>query len=111
MKVKNKKITLKFDMDALDLEFKDFLKQLSYEKFFEDNKLHTYSPLDEVGRFEQRGVQRVHEISRAEMLENSNGMKKLLANMLSQCKPDALTPEDVEHLSGINGRDLIEDLS
>lgn len=93
-------------MAELDEEFKDFLSDLKFRRDFVDNDLKTFSPLDVVVDFEQRGLQKVREVSKSEMLNNEDGMRKLLANMLHQCRPGVLSDEDVEQLSGINGREV-----
>lgn len=97
--------SLKDKMAELDHEFKGFLGGLKFRKGLEDNSLKTFSPLDVVSDFEQRGLQRVKEVSKSEMLRNEDGMRKLLANMLQHCRPGVLSDEDVEQLSGINGRE------
>lgn len=101
-----KKGSLKEEFDRLHVEFKEFLKNLTSSGEIQDSHLSTYNPLDIVSGFEPRGLQRVDEIGTEEMLANEKGLKKLLANMLSHCKPDALNEEDVEILSGINGREV-----
>jgi len=94
-------------LKEIDNEFKSYLSTLTIKKEFNnDDKLGTFSPLDAVADFEQDGIQAVREVSRDEMLANDGGVKKLLANMLSACKPGSLSDEDVTQISGINGRDL-----
>lgn len=97
---------LKDKMAELDAEFKDYLSGLKFVKRFDDNDLKTFSPLDVVCHFEQRGLGKVHEVSKAEMKNNDDGLKKLLANMLQHCRPGVLTDDDVDQLSGINGREM-----
>lgn len=97
---------LKDKMAELDKEFKDYLSDLKFVKRFDDNELKTFSPLDVICDFEQRGLDRVHEVSKAEMKNNEDGLKKLLANMLQHCRPGVLSDEDVDQLSGINGREM-----
>jgi hypothetical protein len=89
---------------ALNAEFRDFLASVVYTKVIRGQK--TYSPLDAISSFEQTGLQAIKEVSREEMFNNNDGIKKLLANMLSLCQPGSLSAEDVEHLSGINGREI-----
>ena len=101
---------LKNKMAELDEEFKDFLSGLRFRRDFVDNELKTFSPLDMVAGFEQRGLQRVHEVTKPEMQSNEDGMRKLLANMLHQCRPGSLSDEDVEQLSGINGREAVGEI-
>lgn len=90
---------------ALNDEFRDYLANIFYAKVVGSDKM-TYSPLDAVNTFEQHGLQALKEVSREEMFNDNDGMKKLLANMLSLCQPGSLSQEDVEHLSGINGREI-----
>lgn len=101
--------SLKEEFDRLNIEFKEFLKNLTSAGEAQDSHLSTYNPLDIVSGFEPRGLQRVDEIDTDEMLANEKGLKKLLANMLSHCKPGTLNEEDVEILSGINGREVGND--
>jgi hypothetical protein len=82
------------------------LSGLKFIKTFDDNELRTLSPLDVVRYFEQRGLDKVHEVSKSEMQNNDDGLKKLLANMLQHCRPGVLSDEDVDQLSGINGREM-----
>lgn len=96
-------LKLKEKMAEVDQEFSEFLADLTFTK---SHDLQTFSPLDAVQDFELRGLQRVEEVSRDEMMADDAGMRKLLANMLAQCKPGLLSQEDLEQLSGINGRDL-----
>ena len=105
-----KKESLKEEFDRLNVEFKEFLRNLTSSGDIQDSHLSTYSPLDIVSEFEPRGLQTVREVSADEMLANESGLKKLLANMLSHCKPEALSKEDVEMLSGINGREMETEL-
>ncbi|OVE81337.1 hypothetical protein BVY03_03900 [bacterium K02(2017)] len=93
-------------LKAVDEEFKDFLNGLSFKKDIEHDKLKTFSPLDAVANFEQRGLQAVKEPSSEEMLANDIGFTKLLANMLAECKPGALSDDDLNQFSGINGREV-----
>lgn len=104
--LQNEEANLAGKMAELDEEFKGFLSDLKFRRDFADNDLKTFSPLDVVVDFEQRGLQKVREVSRSEMLNNEDGMRKLLANMLQQCRPGVLSDEDVEQLSGINGREV-----
>lgn len=90
---------------ALNDEFRDYLANIFYTKVVGGDKM-TYSPLAAVLTFEQHGLQAVKEVSREEMFSDNDGMKKLLANMLSLCQPGSLSDEDMEHLSGINGREI-----
>lgn len=90
---------------ALNDEFRDYLASIVYAKVVGGDKV-TYSPLDAISTFEQHGLQAVKEVSWEEMFDNNNGMKRLLANMLSLCQPGCLSDEDMEHLSGINGREI-----
>lgn len=90
----------------IDNEFKDFLAGLTHDKHFGPDKLKTFSPLDAILDFECEGLQAVSEVGKDEMMNNDNGMRKLLANMIGQCNPDALSEADLIHLSGINGRDV-----
>ena len=97
-------------MSKLENEFRHFMAGLKYVHDFSDaesdDRLSTFSPLDVISTFEHRGLQRVAEVSPEEMMNNENGLKKLLANMLHQCRPDALSSEDVDQLAGINGREV-----
>jgi hypothetical protein len=68
--------------------------------------LGTFSPLNAVSEFTPRGIQAIEEISREEMLKQDRAFHKLLANMLYHCQPGALTDDDMEQISGINGREL-----
>jgi len=88
---------------AVDNEFKDFLGGLAFKKA---HGVSTYSPLDAVEGFEQRGLQQVREVSSKEMMKDGDALQKLLANMLAHCKPGQLSDEDLEQLSGINGREV-----
>ena len=104
---KKANIDLKSRFEALDVEFQDVMADLAFVKNLEsDTQMSTFSPLEVVEDFEQRGLQRVKEVSHDEMLNDDGGMRKLLANMLSQCRPGALSQDDVEQLSGINGREM-----
>ena len=93
-------------LSDIDNEFKDFLAGLTYQRQDLPDKLKTFSPLDAVADFEQTGLQAVPEITREEMLSQETSFNKLLANMLSQCKPDALSEDDYNQISGINGREV-----
>jgi hypothetical protein len=44
------------------------------------------------------------------MMSDSNGFNKLLANMFAHCEPGTLSDEDINQISGINGRDIVTDL-
>ena len=90
----------------IDNEFKDFLAGLSHDKHFGPDKLKTFSPLDAVSDFQCDGLYSVGEVGKEEMMNNDNGMRKLLANMIAQCNPEALSEADLIQLSGINGRDI-----
>lgn len=90
----------------VDDEFKDFLGALNFEREVGHDKLKTFSPLDAVADFEQRGIHAVREVSRDEMLANDQSMNKLLANMLKECRPGALSDEDLNLITGINGREV-----
>lgn len=90
----------------IDNEFKYFLAGLTHDKHFGADKLKTFSPLDAVLDFQCEGLQAISEVSKDEMMNNDDGMRKLLANMIGQCNPDALSEADLIHLSGINGRDV-----
>ncbi len=98
--------SLEDKLEQVDNEFKDFLASLSYKREFGPDKLRTFSPLDAVADFEQYGIQSVREVTREEMLEQDAGINKLLANMLDQCQPGALSEEDVKQITGINGREV-----
>lgn len=104
--MENEKPSLQEKLAEVDEEFKTFLNGLKFIKEFSETELHTFSPLDVVGSFQQRGLQRVREVGREEMVNNNDGMRKLLANMLHQCRPGMLSEDDVEQLSGINGREM-----
>lgn len=91
-------------MLAVETEFHNLLGQLTFKK---EHQLQTYSPLDAVQGFQFKGLQQVAEPTRNEMLENETGMHKLLANMLAHCRPGLLSQEDVDQLSGINGREMV----
>lgn len=101
--------TLGEKLTDIDLEFKDVLASLIYQEGIGHEKLKTFSPLDEVAHFELRGIQAVPEVKRDEMLANDEGFSKLLANMLNQCRPGALSDEDYTQISGINGREIHAD--
>lgn len=98
---KKTNLKLKEQMDNLNVEFDEFLKELTFTK---EHDLRTFSPLDAVQSFELQGLQRISEPTRDEVLANDHGMRKLLANMLAHCQPGLLSEEDMEQLSGINGR-------
>lgn len=97
---------LKSQFAELDRQFHEMLKDLNQDPTYEDNRLSTYNPLQIVCGFEQRGLQKMKEVSKEDMMSNSEGLRKLLANMLAQCRPGVLTNEDMEQLSGINGREM-----
>lgn len=105
MNITSKKSQLSQDIDAINVEFEDFLKAMGALKE-DENNLQTYSPLEMVHDFEQRGLQKIKEVSHDEMLNDDDGLRKLLANMLAQCKPGALSDTDIERLGGINGREV-----
>lgn len=90
----------------IDHEFRDFLASLSHDKHFALNKLKTFSPLDAVLDFHCEGLQSVAEVGKEQMMNDDNGMRRLLANMIGQCNPEALSESDLIQLSGINGRDV-----
>ena len=97
-----------FSQDAglnQDRDFKNFLEGLKFVRKFSEDQMATFSPLDVISDFEHRGLQRLSELSPDEMMGNESGLKKLLANMLQQCRPGSLTNDDVDQLSGINGRE------
>jgi hypothetical protein len=98
--------TLKEQFAALDRQFNELLRDLDQEPLYEDNRLSTYRPVQIARCFEQKGLQRVREVSTQEMMDNSEGLRKLLANMLSQCRPGVLSQDDMEQMSGINGREM-----
>lgn len=102
---KTKEFNLTEKMAELDHEFKDFMQGLKFVKVYDDDRLQTYSPLEAVSDFEQRGIQKIREVNSDEMMNNEDGMRKLLANMLNHCRPGLLDQEDMEQLSGINGRE------
>jgi len=93
-------------LSKVDEEFKDFLGGLSFKKEGQHENLKTFSPLDSVADFEQRGIHAVSEVSHDEMLADDQAMNKLLANMLNVCQPGSLSEEDMNHISGINGREV-----
>lgn len=94
-------------IEAIDMEFKEFLSSLTFKKSVgPEQNLTTFSPLDAVADFEFKGLQSIAEVSHSAMLDNNDGMRRLLANMMSQCRPGSLNDEDMEHLSGINGREM-----
>ncbi|MBU0505730.1 MAG: hypothetical protein ABII18_13910 [bacterium] len=97
-------------LEKVDDEFKDFLTGLSYKRDFAPEQLKTFSPIDTVEEFEQNGIQALKEVTRDEMLQENQGFNKLLANMLAQCQPGALSDEDLNHITGINGREVHADL-
>lgn len=86
--------------------FTAYLQQMEYLKTFGQNELKTYSPLDQVGHFEQNVLQSIREVSQQEMISDTQAIKRLLANMLVHCQPGSLDAEDVQQLSGINGREI-----
>ncbi len=91
-------------MNAAENEFHTLLAQLTFKK---EHQLQTYSPLDAVQGFQIKAEPQAAEATRAEMLDNEMGMRKLLANMLAHCKPGLLSQDDVDQLSGINGREMV----
>ena len=93
-------------LSQVDEEFKDFLSDLTHDNEHGSDKLTTFSPLDAVADFDKRGLQAIAEVSKDEMLADDNGMRKLLTNMLAQCRPGSLSDEDIAQLSGINGREV-----
>lgn len=94
-------------LKAIDVEFKEFLNSLTFKKSVgPEQHLKTFSPLDAVADFEFTGLQSIAEVSHRDMLDNGDGLRRLLANMMSQCRPGSLNDEDMEHLSGINGREM-----
>lgn len=64
-------------------------------------KLKTFSPID--AAINNR-LNSAKEVSRDDMMANDIAFKKLFANILAGCKPDALNDEDLKQFSGINGR-------
>lgn len=104
--VKIESLSLTSKLQAVDEEFKDFLSGLAFKREFGHDKLGTYSPLDAVEDFELRGLGRVAEPTRNEMLSNEKGFHKLLANMLAQCQPGSLSDDDLLQITGINGREI-----
>lgn len=90
----------------IDAEFKDFLSTLVFKREQAPEQLKTFSPLDAVEDFEHRGLNAVAEVTRDEMLNNDNAFNKLLANMLGQCNPGALSDDDLQQITGINGREV-----
>jgi hypothetical protein len=104
--MKNTELNLKEKLAVLDGEFKDFLQGLKYSKTFPGAELQTFSPVDALCDFEQHGLQKLREVSSEEIMQNEDGLKKLLANMLQHCRPGVLSNEDVDQLSGINGREI-----
>lgn len=99
-------LNLKEKFEDLDRQFSELLQDLNQESPYDDNRLSTYSPIQIICGFEPKGLQQIKEVSTQEMMNNSEGLRKLLANMLSQCQPGMLSHEDVEQLSGINGREM-----
>lgn len=94
-------------LKTIDVEFKEFLGSLTFKKSVgPEQNLTTFSPLDAVADFELKGLQGVAEVSHSDMLDNNDAMRRLLANMMAQCRPGSLNDEDIEHLSGINGREM-----
>lgn len=93
-------------LSEVDAEFGDILSLLGVERDLNDGMLTTFSPLDALCDFEKQGLQAVPEVSKDEMFENNDAMKKLLANMLAQCSPGSLSDEDLVQISGINGREV-----
>lgn len=108
VKIESSSLTSK--LNAIDNEFKDFLSGLAFKREFGHDKLKTFSPIDAVEDFEMRGLSRVKEPSRNEMLSNEKGFNKLLANMLAQCQPGSLSDEDLIQITGINGREVLAGL-
>ncbi|EKD50990.1 MAG: hypothetical protein ACD_62C00373G0002 [uncultured bacterium] len=98
--------SLQSKLEKVDEEFKDYLDTLSFRRDLGGDKLKTFSPIDAVEDFEQDGIFAVREITREEMMAQDTSFNKLLANMLQQCKPGALSDEDVNQISGINGREM-----
>lgn len=93
-------------LNDVEDEFRLFMKDLSFKRDSFHDKLKTFSPLDAVEDFEHRGLQALAEVTRDEMLANDNGFNKLLANMLAECKPGALSDDDLVQITGINGREI-----
>lgn len=98
--------SLSEQLSAVDEEFKGFLASLIYKREFGPENLKTFSPLDAVANFEHQGIQAVREPTREEMMAHDTGFKKLLANMLNHCRPGALSDDDYNLISGINGREV-----
>lgn len=98
--------SLSDQLSQVDDEFRSFMQDLSFKKEGLHDKLRTFSPLDAVESFEHKGIHAVAEVSRDEMLANENGFTRLLANMLAQCKPGALSDDDLNQITGINGREM-----
>lgn len=98
--------TLDQRLADIDQEFKDFMGELVFKKEIGPENLKTFSPLDAVAGFSQKGLSALAEVNREEMIQNDDGFKKLLANMLGHCRPGALSDDDLEQISGINGREL-----
>ncbi len=95
-------------LQDLNEEFKRYLEQLNVNRQYGD-QLSTYSPLVGLLDFDFDSLQSVHEVGYEEMLNNDDGIKRLLANVFVHCKPGVLSDEDVSQLSGINGREIGQD--
>ena len=87
-------------------EFGDVFQELVFNKGYSEEKLSTFSPLDSLDAVTKSSTARSGEVGREDMMANEAGMRKLLANMLQQCKPGLLSESDMEQLSGINGREV-----
>ena len=92
-------------LSEVDKEFKNFMSGLVFRREGPE-QLKTFSPLDAVADFEQRGLNAIAEVSRDEMMKNDNAFNKLLANIFAECQPGTLSDEDLIQITGINGREV-----
>jgi hypothetical protein len=77
-----------------------------YVPEFRPTELGPFSPLDALLDFVCDEASIVDEPDCRMMMRDEGGFRKLLANMFALCEPDALSEEDIQQLSGINGRDI-----
>ena len=98
--------TLSEKLNQVDAEFKNMMSEFKVDRVYGHENMSTFSPLDAVCDFEHRGLQSVAEPTRDEMMADGEGFMKLMANMMAACKPGALSDEDLQQITGINGREV-----